>query len=280
MSREKTGRVGFALLVTLFVVAIVAPVNASLVATGPKVASDHLGDCVWTSRLNPEPALRMETCPWLSNALDAQGWNADNGWDITYGAALEGTLDVITYYAWVTTAPTDTIGGLTYGGGGPHTCWGGAHFRAEYTPMGNDPTDIHWIQVISTNCATDFGSGNGYNAGGGYWEYLDNSETPNANPFYDNDPPDPATDTEFLDIPTRPCPDSTCPCAGVCDWDAQVFVATWDERDKSMTIYEDGIWWGFTMTCVPEPATLVVFCGIFAFGWVACFWHAPRRRRA
>jgi hypothetical protein len=151
---------------------------------------------------------------------------------------------------------------------------GGAHFRAEYVPGDSDPTDIHWIQVVSTNCPLTHGTTNGYDAGGGYWQYLDNSDTPKTNPFYDNDPPDPATATEFLDIPSRCCPDHTCPCYGTCDWDAQVFVATWDESNKKMTIYEDGIWWGFEIACVPEPSSFIVWSllgGLGIIGW--------RRRR-
>ncbi|MBN1909214.1 MAG: hypothetical protein JW818_05705 [Pirellulales bacterium] len=218
----------------------------------------------------------MSTCPWITNGLAAQDWDAAHGWTITTGAALEGTLEIETYYAWVTNAPTDTIGGSSWGGGSAE-CYGGAHFRVEYKPQGNDPTDIHWIQAIYTNCALDHGKTNGYDAGGGYWEYLDNAETPDTNPFYDNDPPDPATATEFLDIPSRYCPQHECPpCGGTCDWEAQVFIATWDEAASTITVYEDGIWWGFNLSCVPEPSSFIMW-GVVATGMIVCRWRPPAR---
>ena len=104
-------------------------------------------------------------------------------------------------------------------------------------------------------CALPISADDGY-----YW-YLDN-EHDLSQPFY---PSHASSSTGFLDRPSRYCPDSVCPCGGSLDWDAQVFVSTWDQTNKKITVYGKGVWWGFDLACVPEPtmvSLLVLGCGL------------------
>jgi hypothetical protein len=218
---------------------------------GPASTNDSDLNCSWTSTLNPNPALQMATCPWVVDGLNAQGFNASNGWTVTTGVHLNGTLVINSYYAWVTKQPTYNFGGTSWGGGGPFECYGGAVLSAQYTPGTNDPVNIRWMQAIRTDKPTGNGITNGYNAGGGYYEYLDNAGTTGTDPFHPSLPNGAADNTYFLDAPAR---GGDCPYSA--DWDAQLFVSTWDQANKKITIYDAGIWWGFDLVCIPEPSSL------------------------
>ena len=136
----------------------------------------------------------------------------------------------------------------------------------------SDPsgTAVHWIQVIRTNCPLDYYAAH---VDGDYYEYIDNYGNLLNNPFYD--PIGTAGPTYFEDTPCREC-EFWCPCpATFCDWDAQVFLATGDLNNKTLTLYEDGVWWGFEFECVPIPAPgalILASMGIGLVGWL-------RRRR-
>jgi len=255
-------RWGLAVASSVLLVALSAsPAAASVFAggaTGDKTKSDTDGKCVWRSTLNPEPALQMDRCSWLDNALDAHDFDSDHGWTVSFASNLNGTIAIDEYYAWVTNKPTVTNRhGDTYGGGASGKI-GGAVLDLNYDAGTGDPTgtSVHWIQVIRTNCPSDFGKNNGHDAGAGYYEYLDMAPNPGGNPYYDYTYA--AGEDWFLDIPVRGC---EAPCPTYCNWDAQVFLCTGDLTKKELTIYEEGVWWGFEFECdvVPEPSTIVIW---------------------
>jgi hypothetical protein len=208
--------------------------------------------------LNPSPAVYVAEggCPWLLPALAAEGFSAANGWTISM-VPLEGTLTLDTYKPWVDVDPAINCGSYGFAAenaGGT----GGSALCVTYQPQGEDPTSTaRWIQVIRTNDPTAFGTANGYNAGGGYYYYIDNGWTgqtnPPTDPFYGADDDVNSTgyaanSTAFYDSPRR--------AAGThADWQAQVFLATGTLSSKQLVIY-DGVWWGFGI--VPEPNTIVL----------------------
>ncbi len=232
-------------------------------ATGGMTGVNYM----WTSTLNPNPAIQRNTCPWITNGLYAQGFTdangkGINGWTVNTGLALSGSLTLEKYFSWVTQQPTENINGGSFGGKSyTQAGWGGADIRILYTPGAGDPTGaaVHWMQAIYTNAPNSNGTPpNGYSAGGGYYEYLDNYGTAGTNPNYDNNYPTPAnnptTSTEFADAPSR----RQLPF-GTTTWQAQTFVDTFNTTTKTINIYGSGIWWGFNLTtAVPEPATLTL----------------------
>ena len=216
-------------------------------ATGPTSASGSDGCCTWTSTLDPKAAIQMEDCPWMRDALDVQGYTEDAGWTITFGADLNGAISLTEYYAWVGASRN-----------------GGAHLELDYTPEAGGPAvaDVHWIQAIWTN---DPLSNYGARVYGEYSIYIDNYGNDAGNPYYDAMTDYPAQDW-FGDTPSRQC-DAACPCSrSRYDWEAQVFLATGDLEAKTLTLYEDGVWWGFELTCVPVPSA--VFLGAMGLSLV------------
>jgi hypothetical protein len=266
-------RLNWAILVTLTSAApALAVFNGNPVPANGGSASDSNANGVWTSTLDPNPAISQATCPWITNGLNAQGFTAANGWTINY-LPLTGGLSITKYTAWVTQQPTETINATNYGGNGPFSFYGGADIGLHYTPQGTDPTTIHWLQAIYTNQLLNNTIPN-YNfvlGGVTYYEYLDNAGTYNTNPYYDNGglapAPDPANNTDFLDIPAR----AQNPF-GTTVWQAQAFVSTWDPGNKIINIYQNGVWWGFDLNAVPEPASL----GLLGLGTLTLL----QRRRA
>ena len=260
------------MVVPLASLVFVAPVEASWIGIpvgGLGSASDSLPNNIWTSTLNPNPALLYSSCPWITNGLNVQGFTAQNGWTIDY-KTLNGSLKLEKYFAWVTNRPTETINGTSLGGGSSID-WGGADFRVLYTPGDNDPTgkSVDWIQAIYSDSLLNTPEKYAYNAGGGCYEYLDNEGTYTTNPNYDNNyGVNPTTSTEFLDIPSRKGAPYTSKI-----FQAQVFIDTFDADTKTIDIYGSGIWYGFNYTAVPEPSSLVML-GLGVIGLLA------RRRRA
>lgn len=252
---------------------------------GDATATDRDATCEWTSTIDPNPALRMENCPWITNGLTAQGYTEANGWTITMGTALTGTISIEKYYAWVTTSPTlNNVGGIEGNNypGSTDDRRGGAVLELKYEPGEGDPSgvDVHWIQAVRTNDPSQHGIDRGHNEGGGYYQYIDNGLNFNAPAI---DPPNPLYDTRgaagstwFLDRPLRYCEEGE-PCDTSIDWEAQVFLTTFNHATKTITMYDQGVWWGYNFTCVavPEPSSFAL-AGI---GLVICICVRRRQRR-
>jgi PEP-CTERM motif len=230
-------------------------------AGGMGSASDNTGpNNIWTSTLNPNPAIPFSYCPWITAGLNAQGFNTNNGWTInTYLTnptlySLSGSLSMTQYFAWVTTQPTYTINGGTFGGKGPFIDYGGADALLTYTPMGTDPTgaNVRWIQGVLTNDPKSGLGTNGVNVGGGFTEYLDNGSYYGTNPYYGNlggIGMGAITSTQLFDAPARSCVVN----GPTVQWEAQTFISTWNPGAKTINIYGQGIEWGFNLSAVPEP---------------------------
>lgn len=248
--------------------------------TGPAVALSATNG--GRSFLDPNPAQYMVagSCPWLTPALDAQGYSEANGWTINR-IALQGSITLATYRAWADTDPAVSKGGMSLAAeNSPGQ--GGATIALTYTASTaqgtTDPSgaSVRWLQVIRTNSPSGYGTANGNTTSvAGSTIYLDNgwnqpTDPPNQrpdNPFYGSDDVDSSTGyaanaTGFLDRPRRDL------LIGI-DWEAQVFVSTWDKANKIINIY-DGVWWGFETLPSPGTGTMLALAGIVAV----------RRRRA
>jgi len=248
-----------------------------------------------TATPNPAVFIAQGLCPWLLPALSAEGfavadpknprgYSGANGWTINFvELSNTGSFTRQVYYPWADKAPAYSLNGLnssarnTPGNGGDR-------FSLTYAAgTGTDPTGVNaeWIQVIKANDATATEKTYGFNAGGGYTYFLDNFYGGNApskngtmNPTYDggytvtgsgaNTVYTPngylANPTAFIDTPNSPLTN------GLND-QFQVFLATDNAANKTLTIY-DGVWWGYQAASVPEPSTWILLlsgCGIVAF---------------
>lgn len=226
----------------------------------PGTASGSHNNCWLTSTLDPAPARQMDDCPWLHNALEAQNMDGDHGWTITFAADLPGVITIDEYYAWVEEMPPVTNRhGTTYPGTA-EGCIGGAVLDLNYDVVPPNPA-MRWIQVIRTDAPTPHGQANGYDEPGtDYYQYIDNGGNPAGDPFYD--PVHTAGSDWFIDTPWREC--ACPPCNFNCDWEAQLFMATGDPQTHTLTIYDDGVWWGFDFSCIPEPSTLFLLLAAVA----------------
>lgn len=240
--------------------------------TGPAVALSATNG--GRSFLDPSPAQYMVagSCPWLTPALNAQGYSAANGWTINR-IALQGSITLGTYRAWADTDPSVSKGGMSLaaenspGQGGATIA---LTYNASTAANTTDPSgaSVRWLQVIRTNAASGFGTANGNTTfDPGFTIYLDNgwnnspTNTPPNNPFYGGDDIDSSTgyaanDTAFLDRPRRDLLIGT-------DWEAQAFVSTWDRANKVINIY-DGVWWGFQTLPTPGTGAMMALAGIVA----------------
>ena len=156
----------------------------------------------------------------------------------------------------------------------------GLGYDADTSVGSLDPTGagVHWVQVIHTNDPLNLAwvQANGVNAGGGYYNYIDDEGNPAFNPYYDTLAA--ANSTDFVDRALRIL-------GGNVDWQAQVFLATetlTNPLDRSqggtLTLY-DGVWWGFALVApVPEPASIILAgCGLGCLVVVVWRKHAYQR---
>ena len=246
--------------------------------------------------VTPNPAVFIPNgnCPWLLPALAAEGFaQADptnpggytgaNGWTINFmELSATGIFTRQIYYPWADKAPSYSLGGLTVpaiNAAGN----GGDEFALTYAAGTGNPTgaNAEWVQVIKANDASATEKMYGYNAGGGYTEFIDNFYAGNTpanngtmNPTYDggytvtmmngNTIYTPkgyaANPNTFIDTPSSTLVNGL-------NVQFQVFLVTDNTTTKTLTIY-DGVWWGFQATTVPEPSSwilLVSACGLVAF---------------
>lgn len=233
------------------------------------VAADRIaGSASGVSQLDPWRARFMPagSCPWLQVGLDAQGYReirpgvddpatiGDGRWTINR-RTLSGALHLDTYKAYVDLAPRVNIADFTVYAPTAVPGMGGAAFGLRYVPGEGDPTTgLHWIQAIRTNW--------GINAAnpGVYETYLDNAMNAGTSPFYDfggptspngvrNNADGSLRDAWVADRPRREIRNGV-------DWEAQMFLATWDQAREVINLY-DGVWWGYELS-VPSPGTVVL----------------------
>jgi len=188
---------------------------------------------------------------WNSSLAAGSKWTLQTA-ELSDTAIL--TLDI--YRAYVNDGP----------GCGDHC--GGAEIDITYIPGApTDPpgiidpkhigaADAVWSQSVSTNQKRDPSlPGN---------PYLDNApDTPNPElgpPAY----PFQYTGSSFYDKPGR---DATA------IWIGDAYISTADYTSRVLTVY-DGVEWGFTVTPVPEPATIL----LSAFGLLLVLVFRRRRK--
>jgi MYXO-CTERM domain-containing protein len=244
-------------LALIFACGLAAPALANLVDSsvpGDRTASAPNG----TSTLTPwRASYRIAgNCDWLFGALRAQGYDDSptvpvaQRWTFNR-IALEGSLNLDTYRAYVNNAPVVSVNGANVYQPTPCNGLGGAAFGLSYTAAGNDPTaNLHWIQVIHTN--SPLGGG----GVGPFTNYLDNAANTGTSPYYDftgtwQGGTSPTGPNWLADRPRREFADGL-------DWEAQVFLATGNLATRTLNIY-DGVWWGYGLTTnAPTPGTLAL----------------------
>lgn len=259
-------------MAAVFVLLISAATSrAALLAPygNPPYNNSPANDPAGSAYLNPLPASYRVAgdCPWVIPALQAQGFTKANNWTINT-QALVGDIELDVYMPWTNLRPGFTQGTIVRPSANVPG-QGGAAIGLGYDPDpsagSNDPSGVgvHWLQVIHTNNPLDlaWAQANGVNAGGGYYNYIDDQGNPAFDPYYDTQAA--ANTTDFVDRPSRNLGTNI-------DWQAQVFIATEtlnNPLDRSqggtLTLY-DGVWWGFTLVApVPEPASILLAgCGL------------------
>lgn len=271
------------LLVPAMVLVLAAspPARGSLFVgdpTGLTTATDSQGSYTWTSTLNPVPAV-LETGQDADlnaaalGAIDKAGFNADNGWTIQ-AKSLQGSFTLDAYYAWVTNQPSITDDGVTSTGGDTGKI-GGAAFALEFKPGAGDPpaADIHWMQIV----LTDQPGLGGFDAGGAYSGYramVDNDKS-TTDPTYDGNGGS-ANASVLIDVPHDICPPGNDDYSA--SWRFLSFIVTDDLATKTLTLYTQGVAWGYDFSCVASPEPPTSLMALSALPVLAA--AAARRRRA
>jgi hypothetical protein len=235
--------------------------------------------------LTPSPAsYRIKAdCPWPIPALNAQGINDTNKWNVV-PVVLNGDLQLDVYRPWVDTKPALKDGAFDLRAQNK-AGFGGANFALTYKPKGSDPTgaSVHWIQVIHTNNATAAEKKYGFDEHNGYIDFIDDLypsqpglDNKPFRPFYDN-----GNKGYFADATTFTDRANESLKAGI-DTEFQAFlVSTVTNPDGTTTLkIYDGVWWGYQAAAaanrgepVPEPSTWL----LFGTG-IGGLWAVRRRR--
>jgi hypothetical protein len=189
------------------------------------------------------PDLITDSSTLLNDFSSAfNSWNTDGTWTLKQSdLSSTAVITVTTYDAYTNQGPNCGI-----------TC-GGGEIAISYTPgAATDPPsiidpahigddDAVWSQSIFTNAKR-----NPSQPGD---PYLDNApDTPDSDlspPAY----PYQYTGSSFYDKPGR---DATA------IWIGDAYISTVNYSTKTVTLY-DGVEWGFTVTPVPEPSSLLLF---------------------
>ncbi|HTV49272.1 MAG TPA: PEP-CTERM sorting domain-containing protein [Phycisphaerae bacterium] len=263
--------------------ACLAPVQAGAVGAGPPVAqatstNNTDPNNTWTSTLIaavpnnmgvlPSPtatgpiSIAAGGCPWVVNGLASAGFTAANNWTINYLPMSAKALTAVYYGAW--TAPFPKVNlpdGGYYKAIGSDPDAGGATFEAQNNLGAAGSAAYGYIQAILTNdplnanvVATAYNASGTY--GNGFYEYLDNRRS-STNPNYQS-----AQGDQYLaDQPGRALasfPGGVTQYPNGIIWEAQTFIDQVTPAAMggggTINIYGTGLWWGFQLTQVPEPA--------------------------
>lgn len=254
-ARRRTTRIMLgcaAALITAPPVALAIPLTQEeLMPVGGPAHSEGQVDCFNTSDLLPNPAIWVNNCPWVDQSLVDNGFTPANGWTFRYANAagqdfqLQSKLDITNYFAWTVDEPSVTNRhGTEFPGRVHEEDAGGAIFTMDYNPIGAAPVNVHWIQAYRHRLGT----------GQPYTIHLDGFRPGDAVPWYDNRGA--AGNDWFLDTPYDEC---TPECNYNTDVQFQVFLAVDNivGGNHVVDLYE-GIWWGYTYNCIPEPSALLL----------------------
>jgi hypothetical protein len=215
-----------------------------------------------TSTLNPIPAGSAPCCSIVKKILNDAGFNPANGWIVkqaTDSSFLAADLTIDDYYAWAVNSPDVTgLGVQVYNVDKEDSDVGGAVFAMTYTPHGNDPVNVHFLQVYSEKLN-----------GGPTTYHVDNKDLAKT-PFYDQ-VPGASTETKgnkswFSDEPFQ-CEDPVACLEGPEDYYASFQFGVYITTDKVVngvhivTVY-GGEQWGYKYstsdTPVPESSTALL----------------------
>ena len=119
-----------------------------------------------------------------------------------------------------------------------------------YLPLGADPLNVHWLQLIRTNAPLgNVATWQLPYDDPGFVFYIDNAGNPN--PFYDAVYS--ANASDFLDSASRGYQDTS-------QWNGFLFLATGDDIAHTMNISQFDVFWGFhdPVVPVPEPGTFAL----------------------
>ena len=224
-----------------------APIPFEFVQPNPPAACEHL--LRKFTRCKSSAYVFAQSLSWpdseFQKSFDA--WNEEipggRGWTLRAGGALPGTeltrFEVSTFRARAVTIK------------------GGVDIQIDWTYQGADKGDFFWTQGLFDNY-----SGLAPMPARYEMDVLDPPLNPEPGdtwtgarqPLYPVQYPDRA----LIDKPRGPWPDSF--------FYARSFLATVDESTRTLRIYE-GVGWGFQLSAVPEPSTLVLV--LIGIGFIA-----------
>ncbi len=126
----------------------------------------------------------------------------------------------------------------------------GAEFHLEYVPGAGDPTtNLHWIQVVTTNHSIRNPPGSAH---GTTFNGVDNPFSPmGRSPYYDDGGA--ATSMHFYDFPGRTDTWRSH------TWKAELFLVSGPVAGATGLItFHGGVTWGWENDCVPEPTSMAL----------------------
>lgn len=195
----------------------------------------QVNNAPWVVNLSPDPPVYF-----APGDISDEGFYAEFSLQQLLGSAFTG----LTFADAAQPLSDDSLNIHTYAaihGTGPNVCADGkcvgADFAAIYTPHGTDPTDVHWIQIVSSD---------------GGAPRLDNAGSKGRSPYYDDHGS--ANAQGFLDSPRRDD-------AHAHTWWAVTYLVTGPAVPASGNITGQitvlaGIFWGWENHCTqvsPSP---------------------------
>ncbi len=181
---------------------------------------------------------------------------ANYTWRVTNSFAVQGTIRLDHYSAWVETTPAITAGGLSINAS-PRPGAGGAALDLHYEPSNRGAANVRWIQLVRTNVPHPNAATwhNPAEPDEMVW-YVDSVGDPE--PFYDSGG-GLANQSDFIDASARSYSDHSI-------WRGYLFLSTSDPVTQTISI-ANAAYWGFDdpVMPVPEPGTITLtLVGIFS----------------